>query len=239
MDPSIFFHGFRVRFTWGFVRGEQIPEWLLQEPAISRCDDVACSSPEKRHRRDPPKDSAVTGWHAGKDFFVWFVLPQQPERLGVLPFGVVWGSRPKPCTRFREVPKEWNRFRSEGSIHETLGSEKFRSEGSIHETLGSERFRSEGSIHETLGSERFRSEGSIHETLGSERFRSQGSIHETLGSERFRSQGSIHETLGSERFRSEGSIHETLGSERFRSEGSVHETLGSKRFLSEGSIHET
>ena len=32
--------------------------------------------------------------------------------------------------------------------------------------VGSERFRSEGSIHETLGSERFRSEGSIHETLG-------------------------------------------------------------------------
>ena len=152
---------------------------------------------------------------------------------------MVWGSRPKPCTRFREVPKEWNRFRSEGSIHETLGSERFRSEGSIHETLGSERFRSEGSIHETLGSERFRSEGSIHETLGSERFRSEGSIHETLGSERFRSQGSIHETLGSERFRSEGSIHEMLGSERFRSEGSIHETLGSERFRSEGSVHET
>ena len=31
--------------------------------------------------------------------------------------------------------------------------------------IGSERFRSEGSIHETLGSERFRSEGSIHETF--------------------------------------------------------------------------
>ena len=44
----------------------------------------------------------------------------------------------------------------------------------------SERFRSEGSIHETLGSERFRSQGSIPETLGSVRFRSQGSIHETL-----------------------------------------------------------
>ena len=79
---------------------------------------------------------------------------------------MVWGSRPKPCTRFREVPNEWNRFRSEGSIHETLGFERFRSQGSIHETLGSERFRSEGSIHETLGSVRFRSQGSIHETLG-------------------------------------------------------------------------
>ena len=32
--------------------------------------------------------------------------------------------------------------------------------------LGSERFRSQGSIHETLGPERFRSQGSIHETLG-------------------------------------------------------------------------
>ena len=62
--------------------------------------------------------------------------------------------------------------------------------------LGSERFRSEGSIHETLGFEKFRSEGSIHETLGSERFRSQASIHETLGSVRFRRQGSIHEMLG-------------------------------------------
>ena len=31
--------------------------------------------------------------------------------------------------------------------------------------IGFERFRSQGSIHETLGSERFRSEGSIHETL--------------------------------------------------------------------------
>ena len=70
--------------------------------------------------------------------------------------------------RFREVPKEWNRFRSEGSIYETLGSERFRSEGSIYEMLGSERFRSQGSIHETLGSERLRNEGSIYETLGSE-----------------------------------------------------------------------
>ena len=127
-----------------------------------------------------------------------YFFPNSLKGLGFFQysFGVVWGSGPKPCTRFREVPKEWNRFRSEGSIHETLGSERFRSEGSIHETLGSERFRSEGSIHETLGSERFRSQGSIHEMLGSERFRSQGSIHETVGSERFRSQGSIHETLG-------------------------------------------
>ena len=66
------------------------------------------------------------------------------------------------------------RFRSEGSIHETLGFERFRSEGSIHEMLGSERFRRNGT-----GSERFRSEGSIHETLGFERFRSEGSTHET------------------------------------------------------------
>ena len=104
----------------------------------------------------------LLGFSHGLMFF-----PQQPERLGVLPIKLRGGLGQPPETlhQFREVPKEWNRFRSEGSIHETLGSERFRSEGSIHETLGSERFRSEGSIHETLGSERFRSEGSIHETL--------------------------------------------------------------------------
>ena len=155
------------------------------------------------------------------------VFPQQPERLGVLPIKLRGGLGQPPET-LHQVPRgskgmepvpKW-RFHSWN-----VRSERFRGQGSIHETLGSERFQSEGSIHETLGSERFRSEGSIHETLGSERFRSEGSIHEMLGSERFRSEGSIHETLGSERFRSEGSIHETLGSERFRSEGSIHETL--------------
>ena len=62
--------------------------------------------------------------------FELYVFPQQPERLGVLPIKLRGGSgRPKPCTRFREVPKEWNRFRREGSIHGTLGSEGFRSQG--------------------------------------------------------------------------------------------------------------
>ena len=42
---------------------------------------------------------------------------QQPERLGVLPIKlrVVWGSRPKPGTRFREVPHKGSTVRSSGS----------------------------------------------------------------------------------------------------------------------------
>ena len=127
-------------------------------------------------------------------------VPQQPERLGVLPIKLRGGLGQPPET-LHQVPRGSEGMepfpKCEGSIHETLGSKRFRSQGSIHETLGSERFQSQGSIHETLGSERFGNEGSTHETLGSERFRSEGSIHETLGCERFRSEGSIHETLGS------------------------------------------
>ena len=61
------------------------------------------------------------GFHMGLFF------PQQPEGLGVLPIKLRGGlgQPPKPCTRFREVPTEWNRFRSEGSVDETLGSERF------------------------------------------------------------------------------------------------------------------
>ena len=89
--------------------------------------------------------------------FTFFFFPQQPERLRGSSnnasgwFGAAAGNA---VTRFREVPKEWNRFRSQGSIHKTLGSERFRE---VPKEWN--RFRSEGSIHETLGSERFRRNG--------------------------------------------------------------------------------
>ena len=60
-----------------------------------------------------------------------FFIPQQPERLGVLPIKLRGG--------LGQRPEIWS-----------PGSERFRRNGT-----GSERFRSEGSIHETLGSERF------------------------------------------------------------------------------------
>ena len=79
-------------------------------------------------------------------------FPQQPERLGVLPIKLRGGLGQRPeiwspgSERFRRNGTSSERFRSQGSIHETLGSERFRSEGSIHETLGSERFRSSGQV---------------------------------------------------------------------------------------------
>ncbi|CAK9089387.1 unnamed protein product [Durusdinium trenchii] len=51
-----------VRHCWknGFdLEGENVPCWLLQKPESERCDDVACSDPEKRHRRNPPADTPV------------------------------------------------------------------------------------------------------------------------------------------------------------------------------------
>ncbi|CAK9089377.1 unnamed protein product [Durusdinium trenchii] len=43
------------------LEGENVPRWLLQKPESERCDDVACSDPEKRHRRNPPADTPAHG----------------------------------------------------------------------------------------------------------------------------------------------------------------------------------